>query len=52
MNIYLIKTESDYRNGLERLDVIFDAVTGTSESDEADVLALLIDEHEKKALPD
>jgi len=48
MNIYLIKTESDYRNGLERLDVIFDAVTGTSESDEADVLALLIDEYRKK----
>lgn len=48
MNIHPIKTESDYRNGLERLDVIFDAVTGTSESDEADVLALLIDEYEKK----
>ena len=48
MNIHPIKTESDYRNGLERLKVIFDAVTGTPESDEADVLALLIDEYEKK----
>jgi HTH-type transcriptional regulator/antitoxin HigA len=48
MNIHLIKTESDYRNGLERLEVIFDAVTGDPESDEADVLALLIDEYEKK----
>ena len=48
MNIHPIKTESDYRNGLERLEVIFDAGTGTPESDEADVLALLIDEYEKK----
>ena len=48
MNIQLIKSESDYRNGLKRLEVIFDAATGTPESDEADVLALLIDEYEKK----
>ena len=48
MNIHQIKTESDYRNGLERLEVIFDAGTGTPESDEADVLALLIDEYRKK----
>jgi HTH-type transcriptional regulator/antitoxin HigA len=48
MNIQPIKTESDYRHGLERLEIIFDAATGTPESDEADVLALLIDEYEKK----
>ncbi|MDD4968235.1 MAG: hypothetical protein PHT07_02280 [Paludibacter sp.] len=48
INIQLIKTESDYRNGLKRLEVIFDAIKGTPESDEADVLALLIDEYEKK----
>src|ERR1035437_4036957 len=48
MNIQPIKTESDYRHGLERLEVIFDAATGTPESDEADVLALLIDEYEKR----
>lgn len=48
MNIHPIKTESDYRHGLKRLEVIFDASTGTPESDEADVLALLIDEYEKK----
>jgi HTH-type transcriptional regulator / antitoxin HigA len=48
MNIQLIKSESDYRNGLKRLEVISDASTGTPESDEADVLALLIDEYEKK----
>jgi len=48
MNIQPIKTESDYRSGLKRLEVIFDAPIGTPESDEADVLALMIDEYEKK----
>ena len=48
MNIQPIKSELDYRNGLKRLEVIFDTAIGTSESDEADVLALLIDDYEKK----
>lgn len=48
MNIQPIKSELDYRNGLKRLEVIFDAAIGTPESDEADVLALLIDDYEKK----
>lgn len=48
MNILPIKSESDYRKGLKRLEILFDAQTGTPESDEADVLALLIDEYEKK----
>jgi HTH-type transcriptional regulator/antitoxin HigA len=48
MNIQPIKTESDYRNELKRLEVIFDAPIGTPESDEADILALMIDEYEKK----
>jgi HTH-type transcriptional regulator / antitoxin HigA len=48
MNIKLIKTETDYRKALVRLDEIFDAKIGTPESDEADVLGLLIDEYEKK----
>lgn len=48
MEIKPIKTESDYNNALERLEFIFDAKIGTSESDEADILGLLIDEYEKK----
>lgn len=48
MNIKLIKTETDYQQALERLEVIFDAKIGTPESDEADVLGLLIDEFETK----
>jgi len=48
MNIRLIKNEEDYKIALKRLEVIFDAAFGTADSDEADVLGLLIDEYEKK----
>jgi HTH-type transcriptional regulator/antitoxin HigA len=51
MNIKLIKTEEDYQQALERLSDLFDAKIGTSESDEADVLAMLVDEYEKKHYP-
>ena len=51
MNIRPIKTEQDYRIALKRLETIFDAAVGTPESDEADVLGLLIDEYEKKHYP-
>ncbi len=47
MKIKPIKTESDYKVALERLDEIFDAAAGTPASDEADILGLLIDEFEK-----
>lgn len=36
---------------MERLANLFDAKIGTSESDEADVLAMLVDEYEKKHYP-
>jgi HTH-type transcriptional regulator/antitoxin HigA len=48
MNIKLIKTEADYQVALKRLEVIFDAKIGTPDSDEADILGLMIDEYEKK----
>ena len=51
MDIKPIKTESDYLKSLNRLDKIFDAQVGTTESDEADILGLLIDEYEKKHYP-
>ena len=51
MNVKLIKTEEDYKSALSRLEVVFDATIGTPESDEADVLALLVDEYEKKHYP-
>jgi len=51
MIIKLIKTEEDYKLALNRLEVIFDSSIGTPESDEADVLALLVDEYEKQHYP-
>ena len=51
MNIKPIKTDADYQDALKRLETIFDAAIGTIESDEADVLGLLIDEYEKKHYP-
>lgn len=51
MTLKIIKTEEDYQKALDRLEVIFDAKIGTAESDEADVLGLLIDEYEKKNFP-
>ena len=47
MNIKPIKSKSDYKEAIARLDAIFDAKIGTQESDEADLLGLIIDEFEK-----
>ena len=51
MNIKPIKTKEDYQMSLKRLEVIFDAPVGTMESDEADILGLMIDEYEKRNYP-
>ena len=51
MEIRPIKSETDYTKALKRLEAIFSAEIGTTESDEADVLGLLIDEYEKKHFP-
>ena len=51
MDIKPIKTDSYYQMALSRLEEIFDAPVGTPESDEADVLGLLIDEYENKHYP-
>lgn len=51
MKIKPIKTKEDYNIALKRLEVIFDAAIGTPQSDEADILSLLIDEYEKKNHP-
>ena len=51
MNLKPIKTEADYRAALNRLEEIFDAPTGTPESDEVDILGLMIDDYENKHYP-
>lgn len=48
MEIRPIKTETDYKSALKKLELIFDAPLGSEESDMADILGLMIDEYEKK----
>lgn len=51
MELKPIKTDNDYQEALKRLEAIFDSPAGTKESDEADILGLMIDEYEKKHYP-
>lgn len=48
MKIKPIKSEQEYEAALSRLDEIFDALEGTPESDEAEILTLLIEDYENK----
>lgn len=51
MELKPIKSEKDYRNALERLEVIFDAPIDTKEGDEGEILSLLIENHENERYP-
>ena len=51
MNINPIKTELDYSQTLKRFEILFDAPIGTPDGDEAEILAILIDEYENKHFP-
>ena len=51
MNIKPIRTEIDYEQALEKLEVVFDAQKGTSENDLAEVLVTLIDKYESEHYP-
>lgn len=46
MKIKPIKTEQDYDKALDRLSEIFDAKINTPKGDEAEILALLIENYE------
>ena len=46
--IKLIKSEEDYESALERLDEIFDAPTNIKKGEEAEILAILINDYEAK----
>lgn len=48
MEIKTLKNNDDYLATLSRFEEIFQADEGTKESDEADVLALLIKDYEEK----
>ena len=51
MRIKPIHNEKDYDNALDRVDVLMDSnpALGTDQSDELEVLALLIEKYEEKA---
>ncbi len=51
MKITPIKTEKDYLEALERLEVIFDAAPNSAEGDEAEILSMLIDNYENQFFP-
>jgi len=51
MAIKPIKTKKDYQAAMNRLEVIFDAKTGTQEGDELEVLGILIDKYEQENYP-
>lgn len=51
MQTKLIKTDADYQSALTRIETLFDAKPGTSEGDELDLLATLVDLYEKQTFP-
>ena len=51
MEIKPIKTEQDYNQAFERLEVIFDAKKGTKEGDELEILGILIEKYEDDYFP-
>ena len=48
MKLKKLITKRDYQEAITRFEEIFQAKKGTSESDEADVLSLLINQYEDK----
>ena len=51
MDIKVIKTEKDYQQALDRLEVIFDAPVDSPEGDEAEILSILIEKYEDMHYP-
>ena len=47
MNFKILKTNTDYKQALNRLNEIFDAKPNTPEGDEFELLSLLIDNYEE-----
>jgi HTH-type transcriptional regulator/antitoxin HigA len=51
MNIKPIKTEKDYQMALKRLELVFDAKSGSAEGDELELLGILISQYENEHFP-
>ena len=51
MNIKPIKTDKDYKTAIKRLEQIFDALPGTLQGDELEILGILIEKYENEHFP-
>ena len=51
MNIKPIKTEKDYEEAMQRLEIIFDAKKDSPEGDELEILGILIEKYEDQHFP-
>jgi len=51
MEIRLIKTQKDYQKALKQFEQVFDAKKGTKEADQAELLAILIENYEDEHYP-
>lgn len=51
MTVEPIKTKKDYKQAMERLEMLFDAKKGTEEGDELEVLSILIEKYEHEHFP-
>ncbi len=51
MNLKVIKTEEEYNQALKRFEIIFDSLPDTTEGDEAELLAILIEKYEEENYP-
>nr|MBD3621180.1 helix-turn-helix domain-containing protein [Sunxiuqinia sp.] len=51
MDLKPIKTETDYRAALKRLEEIFDSKPGSPGGDELEILGLMVDDYENKHYP-
>ena len=51
MKLKIIRTETEYEQALARLEELMDAVSGSPEEEELEVLAILIEKYEEKHFP-
>ncbi|MFQ4134972.1 helix-turn-helix domain-containing protein [Nodosilinea sp. PGN35] len=51
MDLRPIKTEADYQDALQEIELLFDAAPGTAEADRLDVLSTLVDAYENVHFP-
>lgn len=51
MDLRPIKTEADYQDALQELELLFDAAPGTAKADRLDALSTLVDAYENVHFP-